>query len=416
MAWRGYQKGNSNLKQEWVTGDGGSCVYWNRYVNPYPTSAPKIWKANYLQAYSSDLLTSQNNHKDYKGHYKRGGPFRAVKRTYSSYSSLGDGPIHFSPSASGNGDHEVTPQFARHAGFGNSAFPVVKPTPDADMLAFGRRAIAATSPTRSAFDGSEFLGELRSGRPRAAQLAESEGRVLAARTAGKNYLNLEFGWKPLLSDYRAFVDAYRNQDKIWDRYVKNSGKIQHRTYSEPGQNDTVVSEDRRQPNPVLYHGKSYLDARGMGDSTTTTKTTSKLWFSGSFVYAVPPRGVRRDLSRMNKIYGTNIDPSTLWEMAPWSWAVDWVSDADVLAKNVSDLATDGLVMPSGYIMETKSIEVTYDLRNVYYKSYDGPQSFRQSFKTTMKSRMIASPFGFQLKWDGLTDRQLAIAASVGVTR
>jgi hypothetical protein len=104
-------------------------------------------------------------------------------------------------------------------------------------------------------------------------------------------------------------------------------------------------------------------------------------------------------------------------LTPWSWAIDWFSNAGDVVSNLSDWATDGLVMKYGYIMEHSRHERTYYL--------DGPSQYnfldRQIPATVTtwsetKLRRAASPFGFGVSWEGMTPRQLAITAALGITR
>jgi type IV secretory pathway TrbF-like protein len=103
-------------------------------------------------------------------------------------------------------------------------------------------------------------------------------------------------------------------------------------------------------------------------------------------------------------------------LAPWSWAADWVGDAGTLMKNVSLLNRDNLVMPYAYLMETKTVEVNYQLSGIRYKAYPGEQIFRQSFITEVKSRIQASPYGFDVDWPDLSGRQLGILGALGISK
>jgi hypothetical protein len=109
-------------------------------------------------------------------------------------------------------------------------------------------------------------------------------------------------------------------------------------------------------------------------------------------------------------------PETVWELTPWSWAIDWFTNTGDIMKNVHGFLTDGLVMPYAYIMEESSIEREYTLTGVAYRSYPGMQSFRQSFKETIKQRHTATPFGFGFDLSTLNSRQVAIATALGLSK
>jgi hypothetical protein len=76
-----------------------------------------------------------------------------------------------------------------------------------------------------------------------------------------------------------------------------------------------------------------------------------------------------------------------------------------------------LVIQYGYIMEHQVTSCTYT-----YVGYDGwkpamldrPSSITAFVET--KRRKRATPFGFEITWNGLSLRQLAIASALGLTR
>jgi hypothetical protein len=286
-------------------------------------------------------------------------------------------------------------------------------------MALGREAISKTVPTASSFDGATFLGELREGLPHIIPFARSgKSRTRRARNAGDEYLNIEFGWKPLLRDYHSFSNAVRNAERILDEYEKNSGKMLHRGYDWPVQEELEVESDSLAlPTPLIDQTNLYEPGGYLGTLNVSRKTTTRRWFSAAYMYWFPTRGsALRKSAELKKLYGLEISPDVLWNLAPWSWAADWVGDAGTLMKNVSLLGRDNLIMPYAYLMEEKSVEVSYILRGIRYKAYPGEQTFRQRFKTTVKSRIQASPYGFDVDWPDLSGRQLGILGALGISR
>jgi len=117
-----------------------------------------------------------------------------------------------------------------------------------------------------------------------------------------------------------------------------------------------------------------------------------------------------------KLLGLDLNPETLWEMAPWSWAVDWFTNAGDVIHNVNAWSSDGLVLKYGYIMEHTIV------RDIY--TWVGDTRFKPDtvypdvvvLVTETKLRRRATPFGFGLTFSSLTKRQKAIAAALGLTR
>jgi len=118
--------------------------------------------------------------------------------------------------------------------------------------------------------------------------------------------------------------------------------------------------------------------------------------------------------------------NTLWQLTPWSWAVDWFSNAGSFVKNLSSLAEYGTVLRYGYVMETTTVTDTYSAGKVLFTPTDPsvlaafkppyPTVAPLTVRTTVKKRVKANPFGFGVSWDGLSPIQLAIAAALGITR
>jgi len=283
-------------------------------------------------------------------------------------------------------------------------------------------AIRKIAPNKPAASLANFLGELREGLPSAALIGRT-ARNRASRTlgAGDEYLNVEFGWKPLLSDIRKFSHAVKNSDRILSEFENGAGKLLRRNH----EFETKLEIDG--PNVVhnnipmvpTINGFHYGSV-GTGVLTSTTTTRHELWFSAAFMYAVPPRGTPQGYSaRANKLLGTNLSPQLLWELAPWSWALDWAGNMGTLAENLTLFNSDCLVMPWNYIMERKTVEVLFEWRSHgadVYRQYPGRHHSSQKFTTVMKYRQHGTPFGFHIDWPEFSARQVAILASLGISR
>jgi hypothetical protein len=409
---------NMDLKTEEYTPNHGSTWGFN----------PPCHVTNFSQRWTNDLITSVDHSKqlpldDPKQNV--GGPFYAVKREYSARNTLGGDPHQayiFAPPGGRYGGLVITPVYARYASVNNSHFPSISETDPAYLQHLIRVAIEKTVPNKSAWDGSTFAAEMREGLPHIIPFAQTaKGRTARANRAGGEYLNVEFGWKPLLRDYSKFSDAIKNAEKILDDYEKGSGKPIRRKYKFPTEFNVEVYEENGFVAPLLDQTSLWTNGNYYGDLRKTTTTRVRRWFSAMYMYYFPPRGdPSRKTSELNRLYGTDITPNTLWNAAPWSWAIDWFADVGTTMSNLSAFQTDCLVMPYAYLMEEKSVEVEYQLSNITW--YDvsglgnnGPHTLWQTFKTTTKSRIpAASPYGFYAEWPDLSGQQLAILAALGL--
>lgn len=308
---------------------------------------------------------------------------------------------------------------------------------DAALNALGATAIARCKPTSSAASLSVALGELfNEGLPRVVGHSLWETRLKDIRKSGDEYLNVQFGWLPLVDDVKSVATAVSNSEKIMRQYERDAGRVVRRRYEFPLIRETSSPVlVRAQTHPFFPGvsaspgGLSSAMLRAWGATSTSLSTipmyseTSKeirRWFSGAFTYYLP-RGynsrnkVAKAAEWMDKVLGIELTPETLWNLTPWSWAADWVGNIGDVLSNVSDYSTDGLVLRYGYMMEHSISKITYILPNVAFKGRP-PVTITQTHVREVKKRVAASPFGFGLTFDSFSTKQKAILAALGITR
>jgi hypothetical protein len=300
-----------------------------------------------------------------------------------------------------------------------SSFPL-SASSNSEIDALGTTAIARTIPTNPVVSLATFFGELREGFPRLIGSDFFKHRPGKTLKKGSNeFLNWEFGWKPLISDLRKWIYAARQGDKLWEQFLRDSGRRVRRDYSFPETKVVTETSDTGVPQPAIvlpiWQGGNNVFPR-----TRRETVTRKSWFSGAFTYHadVDPDVLRTwkgHLQRLQKLYGVKITPDVVWNLAPWSWAVDWFTNTGDVITNISRFAEDDLVMPYGYMMETSIKEVTYDMLDVTPIGYHIPH-LTQTFTNTVKIRRQATPYGFGVELGDLTPRQLAIIAALGLSR
>jgi len=395
----------------------------------YPSSGPREI-GEVVQTYSNDLEISVNNRK--AGRMVRidaglnvipGSPFRVTKRDYHEFSTLGDGVHVFERNFGACHSALSGPQFARFSSFTNGTFPASSASSFTTLESLGRKAISMVAPTGSAFSTSQFLGELREGFPNAKGLALSgQARARHAKAAGASYLGIEFAWKPLISEVEKFTNAVENGNAILDRYWEQSNRLLKRSYQFPDEFTTSVIDSGTGYYPVPNRADTWMFANSARLVTTSTMKKRR-WFEGVFKYSLPDMdSYRGKYAGMRKRFGVELTPELLYELAPWSWAADWIGDSGTLASNMSLFEKDSLVMPWAFMMEETINSTTYDLFGVRYGSQTKQgasgrtHNFSQTFTTTVKQRIPASPYGFGLSWDGFTQRQLALLAAAGIQR
>jgi hypothetical protein len=312
-------------------------------------------------------------------------------------------------------------------------------TTDLDLNGLGSTAISKVLPTNPVSDVptavAEILGE---GLSIPGSGLFSAGANIPRRIAGE-YINQQFGVLPLLSDIGRFANAYQRAEELIDRYAKKSGTLIRRRYEFPVVEDVSVET----PWPPDDHGQWF---GGIGQQfirdfltpaydgypgvrTDTIIRSKKTWFSGAFTFYLPKVGndvsskLFREEALMRYLYG-GISGNTAWELLPYSWAVDWLTNAGDVIHNVNAFARDGLVMPWGYVMERCDVHVDRKVEGAYFGRMGNPGDgeFRfsgpvtDSFSASYMRRRKATPFGFGLDVDGFTSRQKSIIAALGILR
>lgn len=294
-------------------------------------------------------------------------------------------------------------------------------TSDDDLDELGATAIARCKPTNSVADLSTFLGEtLHDGFPAVVGARSWKARLFRLRQVGDEFLNVEFGWQPLISDMKKFRDAVLHTQSVLRQYERDAGKVVRRKYHFPIGKDKQSFLVAQNVYPYGPTNGAIQEMFGLGNVRCTVETERTAWFSGAFTYQLPSgydsrKGLDRVALVANKIFGAKLTPEVLWNLTPWSWAIDWFTNTGDILSNVSSWASDGLVLRYGYIMETTVVSRTYT-----FEPHGGvnPQARVGSFSlvTTTKVRRQANPFGFGVRWDGLSPIQAAIAAALGLSR
>jgi len=290
--------------------------------------------------------------------------------------------------------------------------------PGWDSGKYGSIAIARTSPTDPVANLAVTLAELkREGIPDLPGLQTFQRRASSARTAGSEYLNLEFGWKPLLSEVEASARAVKNHAKILRQLRRDDGKLVRRGYRFPVEREI---ETKRWTGPltnVPNNTRFHLHfPNHQVPHTQTIERTRSVWFKGAYTYHLPDSSTLLGRIKMyeayaNKLLGVRITPEVLWELAPWSWFGDWNVTLGTSISNVSKLGSDGLVIVYGYLM---CMDIC--TKTVTAHAYPGVGDISITCRVTRKQRIRANPYGFGSSPSSYTARQWSILGALGLTK
>jgi len=296
-----------------------------------------------------------------------------------------------------------------------------------NLTPLGTTAIARCKPTNNISNlATDLVETYTQGLPKLLGHSLWKDRANIAKGAGSEYLNSEFGWKPLVSDVRSAAYAVANSHRLIKSYEDNSGQLVRRRYEFPIE-ETHTKEDLGISDGVNFQGATTSAMINQSLSRPhlikETWTYKRTWFSGGFTYHLPigfrsRNWLAETYAKTGYLIGTELTPESLWQVTPWTWAANWFSNMGDLISNYSDWATDGLVLRYGYIMEHKWTMVTYSLDRPSRWITKGTDNrvCPVTYFVESKRRDKATPFGFGLNWNSFSPRQLAITLALGLTR
>jgi hypothetical protein len=304
--------------------------------------------------------------------------------------------------------------------------------PDIDISA-GAKAIQLTRPTNPTYDIFQALAQIKSEIPRGFIHGlsfdwETNIAKTLSKNAGKAWLSYEFGFDQFVQDLQGVLQAVVTSNKVLKQYLKDSGKpVRRKHYFKP----VVTTVQGPSVGSSVPHfiglNSAVLAELFAGGSTgvTTTyvdKTTKKVWFSGEYMYYLDKGNSAFDKVDLYgqlaaKLLGPGVTVSTLYEVAPWSWLVDWFLNLGVIIDNGAAFAQNpaSLVLRYGYLMQETVVERTYTVTGLRFSQCDpGPVS--QQFISKRQQRVRATPYGFGSNPATWTAFQWSILLALGLAK
>ena len=368
----------------------------------------------------------------------RGHPFELVR--YKSEGGLWSGSF-----SDGTPNFTYSGKFLELEGVRAWTVPLgFAPVSWSNLPAYAQTTYVQVAPTPGRFDLSTAMGELPQGIPRLALHSMSAAKQF--KGMGSDYLNVEFGWKPFISDLIATGEALLgattallgprgplHRMRSEEPSVENSDGRNGRSQIGPvnyilGYNPGDVADDairfHQKAGPYTSTPRDLMSGHAVlyADITQSTRTTRERWFEGSFTY-IPRIGFNPDsyLQRFEELVSPDITPKDLYALAPWSWLMDWFVDiGGAIAAN--EAASDNRILSNyAYAMEkveTRRGAIFSNIQNLSSsKSYAGPVGIARQWTTTGKRRIRANPFGFKpMTSVGLNPNQWMILAALGLSK
>lgn len=375
--------------------------------------------------------------------YKRGGSFFVSKRT-----------VKYNLSAHCSAWKTSLPD-ARYEGKFYASAPTHDPQPGPTNLSpWGAIGWNKTLPVRPIADLGTAIGELKDFPGMIKQTADFLGRLgrvpfgkkgttlgdfrrditAGPRNLGSDYLNLQFGWVPFVSDILSIINARENLKKRLSQLKKDNGMSVRRraeldnhsssSGSEGGSTFTSLS-------PTLETGLYATGDSLANRSFTTTSYERHIWYSAKYVYHIPSLDFDepgQGLANLNglerRLLGLELTANTLYNLTPWSWLADWFTSAGAVVQNAVLNNQYHVVAAHAYVMctdkYTKTKYGTCNIRTGKWGSVSSakPQRFFASTSEEIlyKQRAVANPYGFGVTDASLSGYQWSILAALGLGR
>jgi len=253
--------------------------------------------------------------------------------------------------------------------------------------------------------------------------------VEAAKFAGSAYLNVVWGYMPMVSDTLKLADSVLRAGEKINQYRANANRPIRRVRSLPpvttvGPRTAVSSGVSLIYFPFYSWEPGWQDffstfGDGQGDVFYQDTVRTETWFVGSFSYVVPEGDdfysqMDRYFTDAEKLFGVQLNAEVLWNIAPWSWFVDWNTNVGKIISNATRLSQDGLIMRYGYVMRKTVAHRVFTHTGVRFKNgyHTGP--INVTFEYIRKERVRGNPFGFSLSPNSYNGSQWASLAALGL--
>lgn len=246
-----------------------------------------------------------------------------------------------------------------------------------------------------------------------------------ANAGGRDFLNAQFGWAPIMRDVNNAVGLLMRIDEAI--FASDSSRRQRDTvlFSRSGTHSGAqnwgsvspltwtwadVKPTALNPQFSTVGNASYSMPTEAGVFTRVTLRTTARFLTG----AKPTMMNNSWLDRGMDLLGLKITPELVWELTPWSWLIDWFANIGTVLQNLSTLGINNTILNYGY--STMRLENRWTAIGKPPSNLSPTGNFVVRASQDAKVRTAASPFGFSMSFDQLNVGQVAILTALGLTR
>jgi len=259
--------------------------------------------------------------------------------------------------------------------------------------------LAATNPSRPHIDLPYFFGELRE----LPELLYHYGSSKVKNVARAN-LTSEFGWELLISDLKSMLDFQAAADRRAEHLSLGFRKGGFRFTRE-------LAKGSYKSAPVT------ASSSGVVNSMTYRRTAgTRKWCNVSWV---PDEDVRLGIPTPNEIrrraflacIGGRVDASTVWNLLPWTWLIDWFGDVGTFLSSRRNSV--GFHPGQSYVMQHTLFVTEHTVQtNPNFSGTVEPPAYERE----LKSRTIPAAVTLSATCPILTLGQAGILGSLAVLK
>lgn len=253
--------------------------------------------------------------------------------------------------------------------------------PGTTLLNWGgltNKALANLNPNKPILDLPLFLFEFKDFPGMLRDLGRVLQRKIHPSDIPNGYLAYSFGWRPLMSDLKSLFDLSKELDQRI-RYL-TAAKNEPRGVRIRRQLGSETTNSSAGDFNVAFDGTGWSFS-----AVEKTTVTTKAWMTARMRVTsdLPPP---QDLPRfvVENGLGANLSASTLWEMTPWSWLIDYfASIGDMLA------ASRGFIhweVPNMCVMQRS--EAVSKLENVRTRNGFSSNASSHEMRSVVKRRNV----------------------------
>jgi hypothetical protein len=252
---------------------------------------------------------------------------------------------------------------------------------------------------------------------------------------GSDFLNITFGWTPLIQEYANLIKVGMNLERViyyesfrrkrqWDGPTASTSTtpgvtVNHLNAPYSSAYRHLLPSD--QIGPSVGYGLSY-------ESELRTVESEDYHFSSRYTGIAKASRRAESFSDqamdVSKRLGLVDDPQMLWDLTPYSWLVDWFTTMgdSISNANVYSPMRGKYDIDYAYLTTQRTQDVQGTLLRVvpvsfteYIKSVRMTQSTSSAISVT-RWRDRATPFGFGTQLGSLSGSQYAILVALGLAQ